>query len=168
MSGSELLAIGDEGRPRQRPPLSRRTRIALLVLVATIAGSAVVVDHQLRRREEVAIAACAREVATAVGVAGRRVQSIYEYVRPTLAGDLTPASRDGLFLLLAKAARGADAELASPDRTCSAVSVLPVHGELRARRTRCLAVLGAQREGLRTLADDGESVAGWMQLPRSC
>ncbi len=165
MGQTELLELGeDEERTRR----FRRAVPVVLVAAVLLAVVAVVVDHRVREREQHAVAACAREVGTAVDLAGRPVHAAYEYVRPVLADGPRPRTRDGFYLLVAKAARGADTGLGEAERVCADVSVFTLHDSLAARRDRCVDVLAAQRSGLRGVAAEGAAVLEWMQVPRTC
>lgn len=161
----ELLQIGAE---RSRGT-SRRLRIGLLVLAVALAVSGVLVDHAYRVREKRAVAACAREVDTAVDLAGRPIHAAYEYIRPVLANGPGHRQEGALYLLVAKAARhDENPGVATATLTCEQVGVLPWHDSLGERRDRCIAVLAQQRAELRAIARDGESVLDWMDAPRTC
>jgi hypothetical protein len=140
----------------------------LLVAVFAVAVAALVVEGRVRDRDERAVAGCADEVTTAVALAGRRIDAMYSYVRPALDNGPSPALREGLYLLIAKSARGADHELVSARRTCSDVRVLPLHDALEARRDRCVEVLDAQRARLQDVAWNGAMLLRWMVAPRTC
>jgi len=161
---AELLDIGT-GR---RAWFSPRVRAALLTVVVVVAVLAIVAEGRLREHEERAVASCADDVTTAVGLAGRRIDAMYGYVRPALDSGPRPALKDGLYLLIAKSARGADRQLVAARRTCREVSVLPLHDALEQRRDRCVEVLDAQGSKLRGVARNGETLLQWMAAPRSC
>lgn len=142
--------------------------MSLLVVVLVVAGLGYGVDRSVRHREAAAVASCAAGATEAVDLAGRRVQAIYEYVRPAFGSATTPGLRAGLFQLIADSAVGAGGRLQAPARSCREVSVLAVHGDLSDRRDRCVQLLDAHRDGLRALAADGETLQEWMELPRAC
>lgn len=165
MAEPELLQIGAEPPSRRSP----RARIALLVLVVALAAAGVLVDHGYRVREQRAVGACAREVATAVDLAGRPIHAAYEYIRPVLANGPDREQERALYLLVAKAARhDENPGLATATRTCHHATALAWHDSLERRRDRCIAVLAQQREELRAIARDGASVLAWMDAPRTC
>jgi hypothetical protein len=164
VSEAEVLEVG---RTRRAGP-SRRVRLVLLAGVVLVAVAAFVVDRELRVHETQAVAACADEVTTAVDLAGRRVATTYEYVRPALANSPRPTLRNGLYGLVADAAQGADSRLEEAATTCGDVWVLVLHDGLRDRRDRCIAVVEEQRARLTAVAADGENVQEWLQAPRRC
>jgi hypothetical protein len=164
MSDLEVLDVGVD----RRAGPSRRVRLVLLVGALVVAGTALVVDHQLRVREDRAVADCAGEVSSAVDESGRRIQATYEYVRASFGLVSSRDLSDGLYLLIAKSARHAGGELAAARGTCASIAVLPLHTDLRDRRDRCVEVLDAQQATLADLALDGEKVMEWMEAPGSC
>lgn len=162
MSETEILEVGEERRPR----LSWRARAGALLVLLVVVATAYFVDRDMRERETREVARCAREVATSVDLASRRLRAAYEYVRPSLGVRLAPDFEAGIFRLVAQAAEGADARLA-PESTCD-ITVSPLHDDLQRRRDRCADVLGAHRAGLAAVADDGKALREWIDLPRSC
>jgi hypothetical protein len=164
VSDTELLDIGTVRRTA--PP--RWIWSVLLAAALVVAGVALLVDRGLREREDRAIAACADEVSAAVDLAGRRVQATYEYVRASFGAVSAPSHSEGLYLLIARSARHFGSELSTARGTCASIPVLPLHGDLRDRRDRCVHVLDAQRARLMDVSVNGERVLEWMDAPRSC
>ena len=164
----DVLDLGSDGGPR----MSGRSRgillACLLVGLPVLAGGGYLADRELRGRETAAVAACATQVSAAVEAAGRRVDAVYGYVSPTLASEPTVEVRDGLYRLIARAARGAEGRLERTRSSCRNIPVLALHTELRDRRDQCVAVVEDQQSGLRELAADGSAVLEWMAVPRSC
>jgi hypothetical protein len=163
VSDHEVLDVGED----RRPGMSWRVRLALSVGVLAVAAGALVVDRELREREERAVGRCAAQVAEAVDMAGRPVRAAYEYVRPSLVNP-SPELQASVRRLIAHTATGADDQLAGPRETCTGVAVLPLHADLQARRDLCLEVLEAQRAGLVAVADDGGNLLEWSRVPRTC
>lgn len=163
MSDAEFLEVGSD----PRSGMSWRLRLALLGGALALVVVGLVVDRQMRDREQQAVEACADEVAAAVESAGLRVRAAYEYVRPSLT-DPTPELQRSIKRLIARVAVGADAPLGPPRTTCSNVTVFPLHDDLQQRRDRCLAVLETQRAGLTTVAADGSGLGDWLGAPRRC
>lgn len=164
MSEAELLDLGAD---RADDP-QRRFWWVLLAAAVVVAGSVFVVDRVLRDREGDEVAACVERVSAAVELEGRRVRATYEYV--SWAAGLVDAQgqMDGLYLLIAKAARRSGAELLTARDMCMSIAVLPNHGDLRDRRDQCVEVLDAQRSRLAAVAADGQSVIEWLDAPRTC
>lgn len=164
MGEAEVLEVGT-GRHRER---SRGVRLALLTAGLALAVVVVLADGELRSREERSVEGCAADVATAVDVAGRRVQTTYEYVRPALSNASDPLLREGLLGLVSEVAEGAEDRLAAAVGACADLTIVPTHGELRDRRDDCLDVLEAQGFTLRALARDGSTIQAWLDAPRDC
>jgi hypothetical protein len=133
-----------------------------------VAGSALVVERELRERARDEVVACADRVSAAVDFEGRGVRATYEYVR--FAAGLLDAQGQlrGLYLEIAKSARRSGGKLLTARDTCTSIAFLPHHGDLRNRRDRCVEVLDAQASRLAAVAADGRSVAEWLDAPRSC
>ncbi len=163
----DVLDLGSDGGPRLSAR-SRRILAWVLVGLTVLAVAGYLADRELRGRETVAVAACATQVSAAVEAAVSRVDAVYEYVRPTLAGAPTVEVRDGLYRLIARAARNAEGRLERTGSTCGDISVLALHTDLRERRDRCVAVVEEQRSGLGRVAVDGTAVLEWMAVARSC
>ena len=163
MSDAEFLEVGDDQGPRT----SWRVRLVLLVAALVVGLTGYAVDRELREREARAVSVCAVEATAAIDMAGRRVGATYEYVRHSLF-DLSPQVLEGVNRLIAEAAEGEGAPLASPRATCAAVKVFPLHDGLQERRDRCLEVLDAHRSGLEAVAADGAALGDYLNAPRSC
>ncbi len=168
MSDAELLEIGAGGRAGRRAGPPRLVWLVLLVVVAVVAGGALLVDHQMRAREDRAIASCAGRVDTAVALAGRRIQATYEYVRSSFGLVSARGHSEGLYRLIAKSARHSGGALSAARSSCASIDVLPLHDDLQLRRDQCVDVLDAQRSRLAAVAADGTRVVEWMEAPRSC
>ena len=164
MSEAELLDLGAD----RRSDPSRRIWRVLLVAAVVVAGSGYLVDRLLRDRADDAVVACADRVSAAVELEGRRVRATYEYVR--FAAGLVDAQGQmgSLYLQIAKAARRSGADLSAAREECTNIPVLPHHDDLRDRRDRCVTVLDSQRSRLAAVAEDGRSVAEWLDAPQSC
>ena len=143
-------------------------RLTLIAVAVGLAGTGLLVERQLHEQEARAVADCVAETAAAIDQAGRRVETTYDYVRPALANAPRPALKQGLLGLVAEAAEGSAARLATTRDSCSDVSVLFLHTPLRAQRDRCVEVIDAQRSALDAVAGDGEQVQAWLEAPRSC
>lgn len=164
MGDREVLEVGT-GR---RAGLPRRLRVLLLAVVVVLTASALLVDRELRDREERDVERCAVHVAAAVDAAGRRLQTTYEYVRPGLANTPSRVLRAGLLGLVSDAAAGAATRLAPARSSCAELSILPNHSHQRERRARCLTVLEEQRSALTAVARDGTEIQAWLDAPRRC
>jgi hypothetical protein len=163
VSNAEFLEVGDDAGPRVSRPV-RRSLVAGAVVLAVVS---LVIDRELREREELAVAKCVSDANAAVSIAGREVRATYEYVRPLLM-DPTPELQDALRRMVEKAAVGADAPLAAPRQRCTTVPVFPLHDELQARRDRCVEVLRAHESGLAAVAEDGGELGEWLGTPLTC
>ena len=164
MGQAELLEIGADRGPE--PP--RRFWRILLAVALVLAGGSYVAERVLRDRAVDQVAACADRVSDAVELDGRRVRATYEYVR--FAAGLVEAQgqMESLYLQIAKAARRSGGALSSARDSCTTISVLPNHDDLRDRRDECVTVLDAQRSRLAAVAADGRSIIEWLDTPRSC
>lgn len=156
MSGPGAVDILEAGRP-QRRRLRPRTRAVLLVAALVVTASGVVVDRQVRAREQAALDRCAVATDAAVRRASGLIGYMVGYVRPTLAGLPDGEVRDGIYELVSGAAVKALPATDRADATCGAVKVLAFHDAQRSRHEACLALLSVTRTHLERVRDDGRS-----------
>ena len=143
--------LEQQGRTSVLSRRGGRIAIVLLVLVGLSAGAA---DWQVRRHEAVRVDRCVESAVSAVRVAGGRVSTMADYVRPSLPS-VTPAVRRRLYEMISETARPGTVRVRRARALCDGVSLLPTHTRLRRTRADCVRLLTAELGYLAAVLGDG-------------
>ncbi|HYO38541.1 MAG TPA: hypothetical protein VER39_02685 [Nocardioidaceae bacterium] len=147
----EVLEQGTAGSSR-RP---RRLSAVLWVVALALTVGAVLVDSQVRRREQREVARCAAVATTTVTTASGRLTVMVKYVGPSLAGSPPGRLREALLDMVSASAAPAAGPLRRARDQCTATRVLPFHAALRRSRDDCVRLLSGIAAYLRAVARNG-------------
>lgn len=137
--------------PLWHPPRWVWWALAVVVVVGTVGWYA---DHRVVAHERAALSVCEHRIHAATVNADLRLNSMADYIRPSL-GSVSGARQHLLADLMARPARRVLPGVLAADRVCRGVSVRPWHVTLTAQRDALTAYSGALAARLQLVARSG-------------
>ncbi len=155
----EVLEQGSERPPRRRRPrwLTGRVSLGLGTSLAVLLAGGWAVDARLRGPEREALADCAESAEQSSSAAQRRLAFMSDYVSPALYAVPAGPRRDGLYVLVAGAARDTRPAVQRALATCRDTDVAWFHRALRREREGYVAYLAAEADRLAGVSADGSA-----------